>query len=234
MSEAQVGVGTTNPESSAILDINSTSQGVLVPRMTTAQRNAIASPAQGLLVFDTVESSFYYYDSSTWVEVGSAAVAEKANDYTGWADYVDGVYTSSSPLTLSANTKVTLPNSANTIRDSQKPVDIATFYDATNQKITGRNGDGINLVIEFKAKPTTSSNTRLTVAIDIGGAVGEIYLRDFVLSKGNGTEHYYLSSFNSYTLDTWETNGGTVKIVSTAATQIYDIRYIITRTHKAR
>ena len=236
ISEAQVGVGTTSPESSAILDINSTSKGFLIPRMTTTQRNAIASPAQGLLVFDTDESSFYYHDSSDWVEVGSAAVAEKANDYTGWGDYVDTQYTSSNPYTgvPTSPTRVTLPNNAGTIRHQQKPVDIATFYDSATSTITGRNGDGINIVIEFKARPVNTNIPRITVAIDIGGSVGEIYRRDFLLAKGAGVEHYYLNSFNAYTLDTWESNGGAVKISSTFPVEIYDIRYIITRTHKAR
>ena len=235
LGNAQVGIGTVTPDPSAVLDMSSMTQGVLVPRMDSDQRIAIANPAKGLLVFDTVLNSFYYHNGSNWVEVGSAAVAEKANDYTGWADYVDGVYTSSNPFELTPGNKVLLPNAANTIRDSQKPVDITTFYDSTNKKITGRNGDGVNILIEFKAKPTsTTAITRLTVSIDIGLASGEIYNQDFLLEKGRDVEHFYLSSFDAYTLDTWETNGGEVKIVSTAAADIYDIRYIITRTHKAR
>lgn len=236
LGNAQVGIGTISPESSAILDISSTSQGVLVPRMTTTQRNAIASPAQGLLVFDTDLGSFYYHDGSAWVEVGSAAVAEKANDYTGWGDYVDTQYTSSNPFTgvPTSPTRVTLPNNAGTIRHQQKPIDITTFYDSSTSTITGRDGDGINIVIEFKARPANTNIPRITVAIDIGGGVGEIYKGDFLMAKGAGVEHYYLNSFSAYTLDTWENNGGTVKISSTFAVEIYDIRYIITRTHKAR
>jgi hypothetical protein len=52
-SMAQVGIGTTTPNSNAALDVVSTSQGMLFPRMTTAQRNAIASPATGLTIFNT-------------------------------------------------------------------------------------------------------------------------------------------------------------------------------------
>ena len=89
-------------------------------------------------------------------------------------------------------------------------------------------------MIEFKVRPTANQTTKITVAIDIGAPVGEIYIRDFITSKGVGVEHYYLSSFNTYTLNTWETNGGTVKIVSDYSADIYDIRYILTRTHKAR
>lgn len=68
-----VGIGTTTPNNSAILDVSSTSLGLLVPRMTTAQRNAISSPANSLLVFDTDSVSFWFYDSvsSTWKKIGS-------------------------------------------------------------------------------------------------------------------------------------------------------------------
>ena len=52
-SMAQVGIGTTTPNANAALDVLSTSQGILLPRMTTAQRDAIASPAKGLTIFNT-------------------------------------------------------------------------------------------------------------------------------------------------------------------------------------
>jgi len=67
---AQVGIGTTTPHPSSILDIESTSQGVLVPRMSTLQRTTILLPAEGLLVFDTDENAFYYYDGVIWVKLG--------------------------------------------------------------------------------------------------------------------------------------------------------------------
>jgi hypothetical protein len=50
---AQVGIGTTIPNTSAALDITSTTKGLLVPRMTAAQRVAITSPSQGLIIFCT-------------------------------------------------------------------------------------------------------------------------------------------------------------------------------------
>ncbi len=52
-SKAQVGIGTTTPNANAALDVESTTQGMLYPRMTTAQRDAIASPAKGLTIFNT-------------------------------------------------------------------------------------------------------------------------------------------------------------------------------------
>ncbi|MDC1363550.1 hypothetical protein N8229_05865 [Flavobacteriaceae bacterium] len=50
---AQVGINNENPDASAALDITSTTGGLLVPRMTAAQRDAITSPAQGLIIFCT-------------------------------------------------------------------------------------------------------------------------------------------------------------------------------------
>ncbi|MPT34860.1 MAG: hypothetical protein E2604_07185, partial [Flavobacterium sp.] len=55
---AQVGIGTTMPDASSLLDMTSTSKGLLTPRMTTAQRTAITSPANGLLVYDTDIKSY--------------------------------------------------------------------------------------------------------------------------------------------------------------------------------
>jgi hypothetical protein len=51
---------------SAILEINSTTQGVLFPRMTTTQKNAIASPAAGLVVYDSTTNKLCCYNGSTW------------------------------------------------------------------------------------------------------------------------------------------------------------------------
>ncbi len=68
---AQVAVNTdgTSPDPSAMLDVKSTNRGMLVPRMTTAQRTAIASPASGLLVFDSTTQSFWFYSAGSWVEL---------------------------------------------------------------------------------------------------------------------------------------------------------------------
>jgi len=55
--------------SSAALDIKSTDKGMLIPRMTSAQRTAISNPAVGLLVFDTDSGSFWFYGGSSWTQL---------------------------------------------------------------------------------------------------------------------------------------------------------------------
>ncbi|HSN61865.1 MAG TPA: hypothetical protein VLR49_13075, partial [Ferruginibacter sp.] len=61
-----VGIGTSSPNSSAALDVNATNKGMLIPRITTVQRNAIGNPAMGLLVFDTDKSTVMFYDGTAW------------------------------------------------------------------------------------------------------------------------------------------------------------------------
>ena len=68
--QAQVGIGTETPNASSLLDLSSTSKGILVPRMTENQKNAISTPAQGLLVFQTNGTvGFYSYDGSSWLHL---------------------------------------------------------------------------------------------------------------------------------------------------------------------
>lgn len=73
---AQVGIGTTAPNTSSILDITSTNSGILIPRMTSAQRTAIAAPANGLIVYDTTTTSFWYFTGTIWVQL--------LNNTNGW------------------------------------------------------------------------------------------------------------------------------------------------------
>ena len=56
---------------SAMLDVKSLSKGMLVPRLTTAQRNAVSTPATGLLVFDIDVLSFYFYNGTSWTNLSS-------------------------------------------------------------------------------------------------------------------------------------------------------------------
>ncbi len=73
-----VGIGTLTPNTSAAIDIVSTTKGVLVPRMTKTQRNAIVTPATGLLIYQTNSTpGFYYFTGSAWVAISTLS--------TGWS-----------------------------------------------------------------------------------------------------------------------------------------------------
>jgi hypothetical protein len=87
------------PNSSAMLDVQSTTKGMLIPRMTTAQRTGIASPAKGLMVFDTDVNSFWFYNGSAWTNLTASGAAtglsltgnsgtNTASNYLGTTDNV--------------------------------------------------------------------------------------------------------------------------------------------------
>ena len=62
-----IGINTNAPNASAQLEVASTTRGFLCPRMTTTQKNAIASPATGLQVYDTTLNRPCFYDGTTWI-----------------------------------------------------------------------------------------------------------------------------------------------------------------------
>lgn len=62
--------------SSAMLDVSSSTKGILIPRLTTEARNAISNPATGLTVYDTELNSFYFYNGTSWIYL--------LNQKTGW------------------------------------------------------------------------------------------------------------------------------------------------------
>ena len=66
-SAGSTGIGTTTPNASAKLEVSSTTQGVLLPRMTTTQKNAISSPVEGLEVYDLTLHQKSYYNGTTWI-----------------------------------------------------------------------------------------------------------------------------------------------------------------------
>ncbi|HVA99170.1 MAG TPA: collagen-like protein, partial [Bacteroidia bacterium] len=72
-----VGIGTNTPAATSILELKSTSQGMLVPRLTAVQRLAIVAPSNSLLVFDTDTGCFFYWNALTtqWVSLCRATSA---------------------------------------------------------------------------------------------------------------------------------------------------------------
>jgi len=90
-----VGIGTTSPTASALLEVRSMLKGVLIPRMTMAQRDAIISPVAGLLIYQTnAIPGFYYYSGSAWIAVASTtswsltgnSTTNPATNFVGTAD----------------------------------------------------------------------------------------------------------------------------------------------------
>lgn len=142
---AQVGIGTQTPATSAMLEVSSNAKGVLLSRMTSTERVAIASPAKGLMVFDTTTNSLWIHNGASWVNTASEATygdvksGFQTADHSGWVK-LDGRAVSS--LTATQQTAAgsvgfitNLPNATGAYL-GQTTQAVNTFTGATNNTVT--------------------------------------------------------------------------------------------------
>ena len=178
-------------------------------------------------------------ESGLWATIAAAlnSMFTEIFGFSGWGSYTDTQYTSASPLSLLADTDTVIPNNKGTVIETDKPSDISTFYDGT--VITGRSGDDIIISVDFAVKPTNAGTDFIEVWFDITGGTGTpvvlstLYRRIFSFPKGSGVERRISFSHSGYTLGTWEANGAVLYVKANNTAEIYDISYIIKRTHKA-
>lgn len=93
---AQIGIGTTTPDASAVLDVQSTNKGILIPTISLTNTNLSApinSPKNGLMVYNNnvvndVEIGFYYWEDSEWIKFTNSKDEYTVNttDYSGLTD----------------------------------------------------------------------------------------------------------------------------------------------------
>jgi hypothetical protein len=108
---AQIGIGTKTPAPSAALEVSSTTnnKGILIPRISASQKDAIVSPAEGLLIYQTTApTGFYYYSGTAW------KLMAIQTDITSKVDKVDGKDLSSNDYTTAEKTKLSAITGSNT------------------------------------------------------------------------------------------------------------------------
>lgn len=139
---AQIGIGTVSPNASSVLDITSTTKGLLTPRMSTTQRLAITSPADGLIVYDTDLKLFYYYSAPTWNPLNSTASGRLNFKRIKSTDVLATVL--AAEKTAGGNSKYLL--NTNTLYEINGTVNFDLPIDLNNAYLTGQdaNEDIIN------------------------------------------------------------------------------------------
>ena len=84
MSFGQVGINTNSPDASSALEIESTTGGILIPRLLQTERDAITTPATGLMIFQTdVTAGFYFWDGAAWTKIDGIAGPQGETGATG-------------------------------------------------------------------------------------------------------------------------------------------------------
>lgn len=117
----QVGINASGaaPAANAILDVSSSTKGVLLPRMTSAQRQSL-TPSLALTVFDTDTKSYWYYNGSAWKEISGTGLQLPFADTVFTPYYIldlanmagEGIRVSSPGEAIRAKSTTTLPGSA--------------------------------------------------------------------------------------------------------------------------
>ena len=132
LGHAQIGIGTVTPNVSSVLDITSTTKGLLAPRMTTAERIAIVTPAESLLVYDTTVKAFYYYNLTTtsWVKIANEGSALR-NNYK----LVKSVTDLAPELLAGGNTRYLL--TSNTLYEINGTIALTAPIDLNNAYVSG-------------------------------------------------------------------------------------------------
>ncbi len=193
-SSGAAGIGTTSPNTSSLLEIRSTAKGFLAPRMTQAQRDAIGSPATGLLIYQTNNTpGFYYYGGSAWKAVTPAATANAwsltgnagttAANYLGTSDNKDFV------LKTNSTARLTINKTGNVGIGTSVP---GSLLDVHNGALTISNtNSSANLVISANSSNANASNQILfqdnaLTKWALGGAhIGSAGSNDFSLYNYN-------------------------------------------------
>ena len=167
---AQVGVGTTTPHASAVLDVTSTTQGFLPPRMTQAQRDAIASPASGLMVWCTncgAAGEFQGYNGTTWVNLtGGTATGATISSITCGSATNNGTLTSGTAASGVSSVIPYTGGNAGTHSGQTVTSTGVTGLTATLSAGTFASGSGS---LTYNITGTPASSGTATFALNIGG-----------------------------------------------------------------
>lgn len=155
--------------------------------------------------------------------------------WTGWGVYTDTQYTALSPFAIAGGpAAVKLPNNAGSKIETQKPADIATFYNSTSKKLQAKSGDAYAITIDFWIVSKSASLVSFDIWFDMGAPIGQFYNRTITLPKEVNDAHAVAQTLAVYAGDTWQANGAEVYIQADHACEIYGVRYLMNRTHLAR
>ncbi len=167
--------GPTIPHSSALFDVQSNSKGVLIPRLTFQQRNAIASPADGLLIFMTNDSSFYYHHGGAWFRIPNSQNASEL-----WIDQNDNILSrNSANQAIAGSSNIVIGDNA--FQDNGGGSNYVTAIGFEAAKNDQTSGDAYLTAIGHRAAYSNGGND----VIAIGNLSAANNNQDVVIAIGN-------------------------------------------------
>lgn len=191
-STAQMGVGTTSPHSTSLLDVSSTTKGLLIPRLSQTQINAISSPPAGLQVYNTTQNCINFYNGSAWV-------SEKK--------YVGKMVSQGVAVELD-NLKIQIPSSGNRSIQIGTTSGSATLSGTSTNNFNNSNVGGTGAAIainsfhrQSESFSTTFSYWQSTANFNQAGSIQEIWILDETNSRAYHIKYVVGYNFNDNYLE---------------------------------
>ncbi|MBX2958273.1 MAG: tail fiber domain-containing protein [Cyclobacteriaceae bacterium] len=177
---AQVGIGTETPNPRSVLDLRSpgNNQGLLVPRLTTAQRTAItglSDTEKGLFVFDTTDDKFYYWSGSAWIVIEDSVGTGTVTSLATGAGLTGGPITVSGTISIADNGVTTIKLADGSVTTLKLNDGAVTSAKLANTTVTpGSYGTATQvpqLIVDAQGRITGVVNT-LIAGVAPGGVAG--------------------------------------------------------------
>jgi hypothetical protein len=162
---AQIGIGTTTPDDSSVLDIESTEKGVLIPRLTSTQRDAIVNPETSLMIFNTSNNRYEY-------NVGTSSAAKWVSiTYNPTLKYSNTDTTTN----INVNTATTLP-----IFGNLEWNDDTNLYEVMGHTVIVKTAGKYRLSVNIAYNvPTVGGNSDQRVSVEAQFAINDINTGSF-------------------------------------------------------
>jgi hypothetical protein len=172
------------PDNSAMLDINNPSRGILIPRISTASRDLISSPATGLIIYNSDVNQVNFYNGTRWITLCSVStgIAGAGQSQTAIGLAVSAGNSAPDPsamLDISSNEKgVLIPRLANEQRDLILPATGLVIYNSSSNAIEFFNGAGwYQMITDLLSTPVTGIHMAMADQIiwnwnPVAGATG--------------------------------------------------------------
>ena len=154
-----VGIGTNTPDASAILELQATDKGILIPRTDT---NLIIAPATGLMIYENADNTFYYFDGTWWVAFGAGSLGPAGPTGPSGTNGVNGT---TGPTGLAGTNGVT--GATGPTGPAGGGATLQTAYDAGNT-ISTTAVRPIAFTVNQTTSPFTVSGTNTSLRMGIG------------------------------------------------------------------
>ncbi len=191
-----VGIGTLTPHPKAILDLESTTKGLLLPRLTTLQRDAITTPPSGLTIFNTQDSTIQYFNGDCWLNAYQQNCSDCYFDsyLTSDRDTIDRLISDSTFTDIVVNQIAGNPSNITLALFGTPPVGVT--YSFTNNPI---NSNGTSR-LTFHVTPFTPAGTfPIIIQLFCGPSIRTVVyqltiLPCYELFINNNTSNYSVST----------------------------------------